>query len=320
MSFGVLIAGLGKIGAEYDRGLDSTQVHSHARAFALHSAFQLQGGVDPAPERRRIFTEEYGCPAFADIEAALAQFRPDVVVIATPTEMHGDTLQQVLRHSAPRAILCEKPLSYDPGEARGMVHACAERGVKLWVNYMRRSDGGVIEIRRRIVTGELGSGFKGVLWYSKGFLHNGSHFFNLLQYWLGPVAGFRDVLRGRDLGNGDCEMDVHVSFERGSVVFLAMPDDALSRHTLELASPTGRLLYDFGGRVIEWQPAASGSRLEGEATPAQRTELIPSGMDKYQWHVTDALARSFAGHDAPLCSGAEALETLESMQLILRQP
>ena len=45
------------------------------------------------------------------------------------------------------------------------------------------------------------------------------------------------------------------------------------------------------------------------ATP----ETIPNGMPKWQWHVVDQWARQLAGEPAALCSGAEALATLETL-------
>ena len=95
---------------------------------------------------------------------------------------HSLTLKEVLAHSTPKLILCEKPLAYDLDEAGEMVEACESAGVKLFVNYMRRADPGAIEIKARIESGQIATPIKGVAWYSKGFLHNGSHFFNLLEF------------------------------------------------------------------------------------------------------------------------------------------
>jgi predicted dehydrogenase len=160
---------------------------------------------------------------------------------------------------------------------------------------------------------------KGVVWYSKGFLHNASHFFNLLEYWLGAAHEGQVLNRGRALGTVDAEPDVEVNFALGSVVFLAVREECFSHYTVELLAPTGRLRYEQGGRQIEWQAVR-----QDESLPAYRVlqtppESIASGMKRYQWHVTEQLARALEGREAKLCSGTEALQTLKNMQRVFKQ-
>ncbi|MFN3569201.1 MAG: Gfo/Idh/MocA family protein, partial [Polaromonas sp.] len=242
MSLGVLIVGLGQIGMGYDLGLDPVRyVQSHARAFSQHPAFHLVGAVDPDPQRREVFAQTCHSPAYADLETALGLHQPGVVVIATPTPTHKDTLLTVLSLARPQVILCEKPLAYGTEEGRFMVNACLEKGVALYVNYMRRSVPGFIEIKRLLDAGEIKGPVKGVTWYSKGLLHNGSHFFNLMEYWLGPVQTASVLKKGRTWGADDFEPDVHVVFAKGEMVFLAAWEEAFSHYTVELLSPSGRL-------------------------------------------------------------------------------
>ena len=83
MSEKCLIIGLGQIGMGYALGLDPAEVvYSHARAFSLHSAFELVAAVDPSAKQRALFERHYGLLAYADLENAQAA---GVVVIASPT-------------------------------------------------------------------------------------------------------------------------------------------------------------------------------------------------------------------------------------------
>ena len=321
MSIGTLIVGLGQIGMGYDLGLNpnTTDVRSHARAFSLHPAFHLLGGVDPAEQQRRSFECEYRCPSFADVETALVHVQPELIVIAVPTPAHGETLRRVLMQSRPVAVLCEKPLSYDVEEARAMVQACADQGTRLFVNYMRRSDPGVVEVKRRLGSGEIDSPVKGVAWYSKGFIHNGSHFFNLLEYWLGGMVDAQILAAGRLWDGSDPEPDVRVSFERGTVVFLAAREEEFSHYTVELVAPNGRLRYENGGKQIDWQPARPDPKLGRYTVLADDMEIIECGMNRYQWYVADQLAAALEGKEARFCDGDEALRTLESLKTIIEK-
>lgn len=315
-----LIVGLGQIGMGYDLNIDpSTAVYSHARAFSLHPAFELCGGIDPSATQRSIFESHYGRPAYPDIESALKVEKPIIVVIALPTILHGEAIYTVLLHSRPKLILCEKPLAYDLGDVRNMVHVCERAGVELYVNYIRRADPGAIEIKKRIESGAIALPIKGVAWYSKGFLHNGSHFFNLLEFWLGSYKTARVLDSGRLWDNQDPEPDVQVEFERGKVVFQAAWEEAFSHYTIELLSPSGRLRYEQGGESIAWQSTYPDPNISGYEILRTASEMIDNGMSRCLWNVADQIAEALADRPHNLCTGRQALSTLEAMHQIINQ-
>ena len=314
-----LIIGLGQIGMGYDLDRDPTiEVYSHARAISLHPDFQLAGAVDSSPLQRATFAKHYVCPVFGDIASALKKIHPEIVIIATPSSSHAAVLAEVVKISKPKVILCEKPLAYELTEARKMVETCEQAGVKLFVNYMRRADPGAIEVKRRIENEEIVLPFKGVVWYSKGFIHNGSHFFNLLEFWLGSFMKFTIIKPGRLWDNLDPEPDVEVEFESGSVIFRAAWEEAFSHYTIELLSQSGRLRYEQGGESIAWQSTHSDANFSGYNILNIKPELIANGMNRYQWHVFDQLAASLAGKSTTLCTGRQALTTLEAISQIIQ--
>ena len=318
MTYSVVIVGLGRIGMGYDLDLDRGQFAlSHARAFTEHDGFELVGGVDPDPAKRLAFEASYKRSAYPSVDTALPELSPDVVVIAVPTNAHAPLLQDILEHTAPRAILCEKPIAYDVMEARTMLKACDERDVKLFVNYMRRSEPGAIEVKSRIETDRIAAPLKGLAWYSKGFLHNGSHFFNLLTFWLGPWIDAELISAGRHWDANDPEPDVLVRFTRGTVVFMAAREEEFSYYAIELLGTNGRLRYDRGGETIEWTRRADEVLDSGCRELVRTPELLDNDMDRYQWHVADQLREGLSGADAEICTGGEALITLECMQNII---
>lgn len=303
----------------YDLNLDpANSVWTHARAISMHPAFELLGAVDPSATQRSTFERVYRQSAYAEIASALEAGAASVVVIASPTEKHGETLNAVL-HSKPKAILCEKPLSYSLSEARKMVEDCESAGVKLFVNYMRRTDPGAIALKKRIESASISTPIKGSAWYSKGLLHNGSHFINLLEFWLGAVVKAKVLDAGRLWDSKDSEPDVHVEFERGKVVFQAAWEEAYSHYTIELLSPSGRLRYEQGGEYIAWQPAQADPNFPGCKILQTMPEVIPNGLNRYQWHVFDQLANSLSGANTTLCTGRQALTTLEALHQIIKQ-
>lgn len=317
MTLGALVVGLGQIGMGFDLKLDpSAHILTHARAFQQHPAFQLLGGVDPDVGRRKLFEDHYGGKAYADIDAAMSALRPDVVAVSTPTELHSKTVHSILKTRVPTAILCEKPLSYDIEEARDIVDVCREGNCRLYVNYIRRSDPGVAEVKRRLLEGDIACPVKGVVWYSKGLLNNGSHFFNLLKYWLGDMHEIRVVQPGRLWGGLDPEPDLMVSFVHGSICFLAAREENFSHYTIELIAPNGRLRYEQGGDRILWQPTTADATCEGYTVLSPIEEIINADLARIQWHVADQMAASLGGHQGRISSGSDALQTLEVLLAI----
>lgn len=313
-----LVVGLGQIGMAYDLSLDPARyISTHVRALSVHPAFELSGAVDSSEKQRHIFEQHYKRPGFSSLSESLQKIKPEVVVIATPTSTHLAVLNQVLGQCSPKAILCEKPLAYEPEDSKKMVEACDKAGTKLFVNYMRRSDSGCVELKRRIESGEISSPIRGVACYSKGFLHNGSHLFNLLEFWLGVFKKGKVLDAGRLLNDQDSEPDVQVEFERGKIVFLAGWEEEFSHCTIELLSPSGRLRYDNGGASIAWQPTHPDPLIPGYKILKAEPEVIVNGMDRYQYHVADQLANALGDRPFALCTGKQALATLEAMHKII---
>lgn len=313
----VLLVGLGQIGMGYDLSLDPEgHVYSHARAFSLHPDFELAGAVDPSEINRGLFKDHYGKPVYFDLGEALKRHQPRIVTIAAPTGTHSSLTEQVLKYSGVDVILCEKPLAYSINDARNIVARCRDAGVALFVNYMRRVDKGVLEVKRRLEEGTITTPVKGTVWYSKGFLHNGSHLFNLLEFWLGSFVSATVLDHGRSWGEDDVEPDVYLEFERGKVVFQAAWEEAFSHYSIEIISPSGRLKYENRNGIV-WQSTTSDSRLSGYTVLQSESEIIEDSMHHYQWHVTDQLACHLDSKPQSLCTGEQALATLEAMHHII---
>lgn len=318
MSLEAVVIGLGQIGMGYDLGTDPrVRVATLARAFAEHPDFDLAGGVDSSAERRELFATYYARPAFSNIAAALEEVAPAVVAIAVPTEAHHAVLLEVLQVPGIRAILCEKPLSYDLTKATEMVELAARAGVLLYANYMRRCDRAVIEVKRRLLYGEIAGPVKGVCWYSKGLFNNGSHFLNLLQFWLGEVTGFEIIDQGRLWSGHDPEPDLKVCFESGEVYFHAAREENFSYHSVELVATNGRLRYGSGS--MSWQPAVADRNNAGYVVLNPAGKAIESDAPRLQWFVADQMARDLAGESASICTGAQGLSTIQMLAKIRRK-
>jgi predicted dehydrogenase len=315
-----LIIGLGNIGLGYDLILESKDsVLTHSKSFSLHPSFNIIGAVDPNEESRERFEEHYLRPAFPTVEKALELVNASVVAISSPTSDHFSSIKKVLNLSRPKAILCEKPLAFNLVEARTIVDLCNESSVNLFVNYIRRADPGVIEIKRRITSGQIETPIKGIVWYSKGLLNNGSHFLNLIEFWLGSIIETKILSKGRMWDENDPEPDLQVIFERGTVIFIAAWEEFFSHYTVELLSPSGRLRYDDGGKLIIWQSASSEGHKSSSKSLRPKQEIIFNDMSRYQLNVLDQLDWAMKGQPTTLTTGREALIMQNTIHEIINQ-
>lgn len=319
MTYKVLIAGLGNIGLGYD--LSSSlpdSVKTHSRAFYKHDEFELLAGVDPSENAQNKFKEVYNCKSYENLTAALQEQQPDVVVIATPTDLHLEDIKTVVKNSSPKLILCEKPLAMEREECHEILKICSKNDIDIYVNYIRRTDPAVIEIKSMLEAGVIEKPVKAVIRYSKGFLHNGSHFFEMLNYWLGDRISSQVLNAGRQLPTGDSEPDVHVKFKDGDVTFLSSPDEMLSYFSIELLSPNGRLTYEKGGNEINWYPLEQSSATDVKLIKPEPLS-IQSDLLQYQLHVAEHLYRALENKENNLCTGKRAFEIIDQMLSVLEK-
>jgi len=101
------------------------------------------------------FCRDQTMPLADSYEQILADPDVDAVVLATPHTLHE---QQVLAAAAAgKHIHVEKPITLDRGSAGAAVEAARKAGVVLAVGYCRRFHPSVVELRRRLRDGRLGT-------------------------------------------------------------------------------------------------------------------------------------------------------------------
>ncbi len=314
LKFTVALVGLGRVGMGYDSQLpEMSHVLSHLRAIQCSPDFRLLAASDPNLDNQRIFTGKTTLPAYTNVEEMLRLHQPDVLIVASPTETHSDVISTALKQSAPRAILCEKPIAGSLYESKRVVDLCAKADVRLFVNFIRRADPGVHEVRKRIEDGRIAMPLKAFVWYSKGMLHNGSHFVDLMTYWMGPVQSARIVSRGRSFGCNDVEPDFLLEHQGGSALFCAAKEEYFSHYTVEMLAPNGRLRYERGGEIV-WQGVEMDDNLVEYRRLSHFVQSIPNGMNKYQLHVMNELAQALKGNFHELCTGEDALISQEWLE------
>ena len=135
------VAGVGRIG---------TMHAAHLASLATVDEVLLYDPVDGRATHAATSLDK--ARAAKDVTELLEE--TDGVLIATPTDTHPAMVRSCL--AAGRPALCEKPIAADLHQMTALVAEIEAAGIPVLVGFQRRFDPAVIELRRRIVTGELG--------------------------------------------------------------------------------------------------------------------------------------------------------------------
>ena len=298
MKYNVALIGLGDIGLRYDYGLPFySYTLSHYRAFKKHPNFEIIAAVEPDIERIYKGNHEFDFPIFSKLQSLSDIKNIDIFVIANPTDMHCKTGLEILENHSPRAIFCEKPLSHNFEEAKEFNRKCDEYGVNLFLNYFRRVDPALIYVKSLIKKNVLKPPFKCHAFYTKGLIHNGSHFIDLFYFFFGQITNFKTVEKftSPDTSN-DALLEVEYTFEFGSLNLKHAPRYDNLTPVFKCEFSNALIKYFDDGRIII---------VEGE-----REQLLRGNKNHYQLDMVAELYRALDGQEHNICSGTQSLDTL----------
>lgn len=141
----------------------------HVRVLSSLPGVSSVVAVDRDESRRVEMTARYANAAFADLSGALPHV--DAVIVAVPPSLHRDVAAEAI--AAGKHVLVEKPLATTSEDARELVEMAANAGVVLMVGHTFEFAAALIELRRRIAEGDLGSvRYIDAAWLNLGLYQN----------------------------------------------------------------------------------------------------------------------------------------------------
>lgn len=196
--------------------------------------------VDVNAEKSKAFAAQMGIALTADLDDALNAPDIEMVILATPHSFHED---QIIRCAkAGKQVFCEKPLCLTAASAERAIKACQDAGVQLGVGHERRFEPALMEIKRMVDAGELGT----IMHVESNFSHDklanvpaddwranptdapaagmtgmGIHLTDAYLNMFGPIEEIYAQTARRVMANpsGDV-VSVQVRFESGAIGFL----------------------------------------------------------------------------------------------------
>jgi UDP-N-acetyl-2-amino-2-deoxyglucuronate dehydrogenase len=179
----------------------------HAEAISSLPDAVFVAVADLSPERAQALADRYGATSYTDLSTMLEREGLDVVIVCTPSGMHGEHACQIMRSG--RHVIVEKPMEIRRAALDEMLRVQRETGVKLAVISQHRFDPASQQVRKLLdeqAFGRLVLGNAVIPWWRSqeyydsgvwrgtweldggGVLMNQSiHSIDLLQWFMGPV-------------------------------------------------------------------------------------------------------------------------------------
>lgn len=124
----------------------------HAPLIAACSDLRLHTVVSSKPDAvHAVWPDVRVVP---NLDAVLADAEIDLVVLATPNDLHAPQARAALE--AGKAVVIDKPFALSLDEARGVADLARERGLFLSVFHNRRWDADFLGLQQQIASGALG--------------------------------------------------------------------------------------------------------------------------------------------------------------------
>jgi len=186
---------------------------------------RIVGLCDTDKSRAELRGEECGAPAFADVHEMMQTIgeEVDVLCILTPSGVHAQNVEELVRYGKPMVI--EKPMSLRLDEADRILRNCDRNGIKIFVVHQNRFNLPVIKAREAMEQGRFGKlvmgtvrvrwkrdqayydaeGWRGTWQFDGGvFTNQASHHIDMLTWFMGDVESVRAVATTR-LVDIECE-------------------------------------------------------------------------------------------------------------------
>lgn len=128
---------------------------NHARVYSEMPECRLVAVADVDKEKSEEIADKFNCRYYLDYKKMLEQEDIEAVSIAVPTKFHKDVSIYVIEKGI--HLLLEKPIAGTVEEAEEIIKMAKEKKIKLLIGHIERFNPAVIELKKIVGEGKLGS-------------------------------------------------------------------------------------------------------------------------------------------------------------------
>ena len=288
-------------------------------------------GMDVTFDHLAEFAERSGLALTRSYEDVLGDPEVDAVILTTPHGLHEE--QVLAAAEAGKRIFCEKPLALNGASARRMMEACAGRGILLGIGHERRYEPALVEVKRMVDDGEIGTlrhlevnwsyslvaGAATAAWRQDpaqapaGLMTAvGVHITDYLQSIAGPVARLNATLRRhREDRPSDATLSVKFDFASGATGYMCNIGPTPYYQRISLFGDEGWVEHTETAHIQDPDPALvtwRGMDEEIHSRTFNPIDQVRANLESWAAAVEDGAAYKFT--DAQKLHNVEILEAI----------
>ena len=311
MVYRAAIIGCGKIGSEFADDPRIKDIYTHAGAYVQCPDTELVAVCDKEREKSERCKERWHLTNnYTDYQRMISDTNPDIVSVCTPDHTHFEIIQTILTSSNVKAIFAEKPLALNLNDAESLVNLAEKKGVVLAVNYSRRYAEKNCELKKYLNSDTFGDIQTINGYYTKGTLHNGTHWFDLARFLIGEfirVKGFDN----RKEKNDDPTFDCYAEFENGATAYLHACDETkYSIFEMDILGSNGRVYIKDYGQIVEIYRVIDDPDYSGYHS-LDISATVNDVMKNTLLHAVEDLVQCLQRGKIPKCSGNDGVAALK---------
>jgi UDP-N-acetyl-2-amino-2-deoxyglucuronate dehydrogenase len=309
---------------------------NHLDAIEAHQAeLALTAVCDSNQAAAAAVAKMHDAAVYTDLNQMLddAEIEIDLVILCTPSGLHPQQTIQVAQSG--RHVLTEKPMATCWSDGLDMVNACDKANVRLFVVHQNRLNTTIQALKHAIDANRFGkiymanvnlfwtrtqdyydqASWRGSYeWDGGAFMNQASHYIDLLQWLLGPVAAVQAMMGtlGRAIEAEDTGV-LNIRWREGalgsvSVTMLTYPKDYEGTITVLGEKGTVRIGGLALNQVERWEfdtPLPEDKNILAESY--ETSSVYGFGHVPYYANMIDCLR----GKPADITDGRSGLATLE---------
>lgn len=160
--------------------------HAHMQGYSLVDSVEVVACVDPIPEARQMYMDDWGIPnSYATLEECANDAEPDIVSVCTWHLLHDPVTAEAATYPSIKAIICEKPMAIGMGRANRMVESCDANDVKLVISHQRRFTPGWEKAKELVAEGAVGVPLRADIRVKEGLANWATHSIDGAKFILG---------------------------------------------------------------------------------------------------------------------------------------
>lgn len=319
----------------------------HAKLIKDNAYLEVTGTFDILKDRREV-SQQDGYAAYESYEQVLNDAAVDVVLIATPNDVHKELALQAFK--AGKHVICEKPVTLSVSDFKEMVSAADAAGRVLMVHQNRRWDEDFLTIKQMYNEKTIGDLFRiesrvhGANGIPGDWRHLGAHGGGMLLDWgvhlldqvlfmvesrIKSLSSRLSFILGDEVDDGfesviEFENGVSVLIEVGTTNFITLP-----RWYVKGTEGTGIIEdWSLNGRVVirnqdavkvEPKPIQAGVGLTKTMAPPSEEATITGALPepfRQSSSFFDNFAAVIQGEAEPIVKNEEVLRVLNLIEAV----